>query len=277
MMNSVRIPGEETDKIVHFDDSRHVAVYCKGCWYKVPIHNGTRVLKPAELQPIYEEIINSNHIPAPGEEKLAIFTAGERTHWAKARKLYFSSGINKKSLHTIESAAFVIILDDEEVDYDPKDPTKITKWAESLLHGKGYDRWFDKSLNFIIYKNGRMGANVEHSYADGATTAHAMSVLLAVDIVKQGYDENGNTIGICECKMSPERLKWELEDNVQKEMQISLKVAQELIDDVEMSLLIWDEYGKGFIKKLKVSPDAFLQAALQLTYFRVSFVSDETI
>lgn len=36
-----------------------------------------------------------------------------------------------------------------------------------------------------------------------------------------------------------------------------------------MALLVWTEYGKGFIKKLKISPDAFIQATLQLTYFRV--------
>lgn len=36
-----------------------------------------------------------------------------------------------------------------------------------------------------------------------------------------------------------------------------------------MALLVWTDYGKGFIKKLKISPDAFLQMALQMTYHRV--------
>lgn len=46
-------------------------------------------------------------------------------------------------------------------------------------------------------------------------------------------------------------------------------MANDLIADVEMALLVWTDYGKGFIKKLKISPDAFLQMALQLTYHRV--------
>ena len=33
-----------------------------------------------------------------------------------------------------------------------------------MLHGKGYDRWFDKSLTIIIGSNGRAGLNVEHSW-----------------------------------------------------------------------------------------------------------------
>lgn len=50
-----------------------------------------------------------------------------------------------------------------------------------------------------------------------------------------------------------------------------MKVARELINDVEMALLVWTDYGKGFVKKLKISPDAFIQMTLQLTFFRVSF------
>lgn len=49
---------------------------------------------------------------------------------------------------------------------------------------------------------------------------------------------------------------------------MSLGVADELISDVEMALLVWTEYGKGFVKQLKISPDAFIQMALQLTYFQ---------
>lgn len=146
----------------------------------------------------------------------------------------------------------------------------LDHWAESLLHGKGYDRWFDKSFNFIVFKNGRMGINAEHSYADAAATAHCIEYIMLMDLIRQGYDKDGNTIGSKECVMAPERLKWQLDDDVQQHMEVSMKVAQDLINDVEMSLLVWTEFGKGFIKKLRISPDAFLQAALQLTYFRVS-------
>ena len=272
MFNSCRIPGEETDTLRHYDDVKHVAVYCKGCWFKVPVHNGKRLLEPAELQSIFEEILKGDLTPAPGEEKIAAFTAGERTHWAVARRKFFNSGVNKTSLHAIERAAFVVILDDEEVEYDPNDPSKLNYWAGSLLHGKGHDRWFDKSFNFVIYKNGRMGINAEHSYADAAVTAHSMEYILLNDLFRQGYDKDGNTVGIKDCILAPERLKWQLDDEVQKSINVSMKVAEDLINDVEMCVLVWTEFGKGFIKKLRISPDAFLQAALQLTYFRVSSV-----
>ena len=126
------------------------------------------------MQKAYQDILDSNPQPVAGERELAALTAGERTHWAEVRRDYFNKGVNKTSRRAIERAAFVVVLDEEEVFYDPEDPTKLDRWAENLLHGKGYDRWFDKSFNFIISKNGRIGINTEHSWGDAAVTAHFM-------------------------------------------------------------------------------------------------------
>lgn len=39
-------------------------------------------------------------------------------------------------------------------------------------------------------------------------------------------------------------------------------------DDLDLVILDHDEWGKGLIKKCRISPDAFIQIALQLAYFR---------
>ena len=41
-------------------------------------------------------------------------------------------------------------------------------------------------------------------------------------------------------------------------------------DDLQLRVLVHDKVGKGFIKKCKISPDGFIQAALQLAYYRDS-------
>ena len=58
-------------------------------------------------------------MPCKGEEQLAALTAGDRKPWAKARKQFFSTGVNKASLALIEGSSFVLVLDEEENNYDP--------------------------------------------------------------------------------------------------------------------------------------------------------------
>lgn len=46
-------------------------------------------------------------------------------------------------------------------------------------------------------------------------------------------------------------------------------LALAVLQDVDLRLYMHDLYGKGLMKKCKVSPDAFIQMALQLAYYRV--------
>lgn len=41
-----------------------------------------------------------------------------------------------------------------------------------------------------------------------------------------------------------------------------------LVRNLDMNVLKFHDYGKEFIKKQKMSPDAFIQVALQLAYYR---------
>lgn len=50
IFNTTRIPGIETDKIVHYMDSNHIIVIHKGRYYKVTIYHRGRLLKPKEIQ-----------------------------------------------------------------------------------------------------------------------------------------------------------------------------------------------------------------------------------
>jgi len=52
----------------------------------------------------------------------------------------------------------------------------------------------------------------------------------------------------------------------------SLSAAQQLISDVDLHLIMHDSYGKGFIKCCNISPDAYIQIALQLAYYRVMMI-----
>jgi hypothetical protein len=53
----------------------------------------------------------------------------------------------------------------------------------------------------------------------------------------------------------------------------SLEAAKQLIADVDLELLVHNQYGKGFMKVCRVSPDAYIQYALQLAYYRVRLLN----
>uniref|UniRef100_A0A8C1GRP3 Carnitine O-palmitoyltransferase 1, liver isoform-like n=1 Tax=Cyprinus carpio TaxID=7962 RepID=A0A8C1GRP3_CYPCA len=190
--------------------------------------------------------------------------------WAKARSQFFSRGKNKQSLDAVEKAAFFVTLDDSEQRYDPENPVQsLDSYGKSLLHGKCYDRWFDKSFNLIVFKNGTMGLNAEHSWADAPIVGHLWEHVLSSDPVRLGYTEDGHCKGNSHPNLpGPQRLQWDIPEECQAVISGSLKVAKALADDVDMHIIPFKDFGKGLIKKCKTSPDGFIQIALQLAHFR---------
>uniref|UniRef100_A0A023GNS8 carnitine O-palmitoyltransferase n=1 Tax=Amblyomma triste TaxID=251400 RepID=A0A023GNS8_AMBTT len=267
--NTTRVPGVETDRLVHYQDSQHVAVYHRGRFFKLPVYHKHRLLQPCDLQRQIQRILDHTGEPLPGEAHLGALTAGERTQWAHLRDAHFHKGLNRISLDTIEKAAFVLVLDEDEYRYDPKDQNELNRYARALLHGKGYDRWFDKSFNLIVGSNGRVGFNAEHSWADAPIMGHFWEFVLAQDFFILKYDESGNTRGHSSLELpAPIRLRWDLTEDLIEKIEESLLAAQALLEDVDLHLLTHTSYGKGFMKKCRCSPDAYLQMALQLAYYR---------
>uniref|UniRef100_A0A671RE95 carnitine O-palmitoyltransferase n=1 Tax=Sinocyclocheilus anshuiensis TaxID=1608454 RepID=A0A671RE95_9TELE len=270
MFNTSRVPGVETDVLQHMNESKHIAVYHKGRFFKVWLFYDGRLLLPREIEQQIERILADKSEPHPGEELLAALTAGDRDPWAKARSQFFSQGKNKQSLDSVEKAAFFVTLDDTEQRYDPENSVQsLDSYGKSLLHGKCYDRWFDKSFNLIVFKNGTMGLNAEHSWADAPIVGHLWEHVLSSDPVRLGYTEDGHCKGNPHPNLpGPQRLQWDIPEEGQAVINSSLKVAKALADDVDMHIIPFNDFGKGLIKKCKTSPDGFIQIALQLAHFR---------
>ncbi|KAK8405000.1 hypothetical protein O3P69_001522 [Scylla paramamosain] len=267
--NTTRVPGVQTDKIVHFSDSTHITVYHAGRFFKMPCYYKGRLLNPKELQMQFDRILADESVPEKGEATLGALTAGERTPWAEARTKFFSKGVNYSSLKDIEKSAFVVVLEEDEYDYSPDDPTQLDRFGRAMLHGKGYDRWYDKSFNVIVMKNGRIGFNAEHSWADAPIMGHMWEYIMGEDIFEFGYDDDGNCVGKVTCNPPvPSRMKWELNQECLQAIDTSFRVADALLNDVDLRLYMHTAYGKGFMKGCRLSPDAYTQMALQLAYYR---------
>ncbi|XP_030894267.1 carnitine O-palmitoyltransferase 1, liver isoform [Leptonychotes weddellii] len=193
-----------------------------------------------------------------------------RVPWAKCRQAYFGRGKNKQSLDAVEKAAFFVTLDETEQGYRKEDPdASMDSYAKSLLHGRCFDRWFDKSFTFIAFKNGKIGMNAEHSWADAPIVAHLWEYVLAMDSFHLGYAEDGHCKGDPNPNIPyPTRLQWDIPEECQEVIETSLNSANILANDVDFHSFPFHTFGKGLIKKCRTSPDAFVQLALQLAHYQ---------
>jgi len=273
--NSTRIPGKEEDVIVTVPESSYVVVFHKGCFFKVTVIFGGDLIQPIDIQMKLKQIIEYNGTqPNKGEDVLGYLTAADRGVWAETRIKHFATGINKESLDIIEKAAFFVSLDEEEDIYtkwmdDQETQQKLNDFGRSMIHGKGYDRWFDKSFCLVIKNNGQAGFNAEHTWADAPILAQMWEWIHVEEDDNYGYNENGDCVGKARFDWPlPRKLNWDLPKEVLTTIDEVKTKVHKSIDDMDLYIKIFTTFGKGDIKKMKVSPDAFIQMAFQLAYYK---------
>jgi carnitine O-palmitoyltransferase 1, liver isoform len=286
MFGTTRIPGKENDVIKHRGDSaKHIVVIRRGVFFKIEVIRWDgRVSKPCEIEEqfahvkqVADQMHNLGQIKELNGKYLASLTAASRTMWAEVREDNFSEGINKISLDEIETALFVVVLDKES-------PTTWRERGSLTMHGDGTNRWFDKSVSLIVYENGHAGLNAEHSWADAPVVAHMWEHCLCHEIERNGkfsYQKDGHasnrstkdnnddvipkTILLNKVKI----LTFHLNPSACKSTRTALAFAKNLINDLQLEIFGHVDYGKGLIKKNCLSPDAFIQMAYQLAYYKV--------
>ena len=62
---------------------------------------------------------------------------------------------------------------------------------------------------------------------------------------------------------------WMLLYQAVEQISVARELANNMKDDLDLHIFKHDMYGKGFIKTCKMSPDAYIQLALQLAHYKV--------
>jgi carnitine O-palmitoyltransferase 1, liver isoform len=286
MFGTTRVPGKSEDELQHKGErSRHVVVLRRGIYFKIEVIRWNGVVStPSELEHQFlyiKQIADSMHkhgeVAESSGMNLAAMTGTHRTAWAEAREEYFSEGVNKASLEEIERALFFVSLD----------TTRPTTWSDrgsQILHGSGSDRWFDKSLTLVVFENGFCGLNAEHSWADAPVVAHMWEHCLCHEVERDGhfsYASTGHTRGFLTSPTNLPKgqnkslgnvklLRFHLNGRAIAQTRAAMQVQQNLVADLQLEIFGHVDYGKGIIKQSKISPDAFIQMAFQLAYYRSS-------
>lgn len=277
---TTRIPKEDVDELVHFEptENEHIIVFCGGNIYILPVTNSKgKYLSTLDLEGQFEwiqaDVKHSGVIKDQPESSVPALTALPRKEWASIRKEYFSEGLNRQALEAIEEALFVVVLEDKSF-------TDLSERAKYLLHADGRSIWFDKSFCLMVFSDGKCGVNAEHSWADAPVLGHMLEYAVTYEFIYRTYNDKGKCSPIGGAHKSahlrthnlqkPARLYWDMTPKLTEIVENAVKFSQKNNDDTQHYVLVHDAFGKGFIKQMKVSPDAFIQLALQVAYYRDS-------
>jgi carnitine O-acetyltransferase len=258
MFNASRVPTKSADYPVKFShkEYKHILVIRKNQFFKVMHEVDGKQLNTYEFEKQFQCIYQK----AERKPAVGMLTSENRDNWAKAREILLSAHpSNAKALEMVESASFVVCLDDAA-------PVTLEERAHQYWHGDGANRWFDKPLQFIVNDNGTSGFMGEHSMMDGTPT-HRLNDYVNDVIFNNKLDFSESSVR----SNLPEPLvvTFYVTKEVQVEINRALKDFTDVISAHDLSVQAYQGYGKGLIKKFKCSPDAYVQMIIQLAYYKM--------
>ncbi|KAI8988616.1 acyltransferase ChoActase/COT/CPT [Mycotypha africana] len=267
MFNNCRIAKKPSDEAAIFDphQNTHIIAIRKNKFYFVDtVYNGKQ-LSTKELEQQFQRVIDQ----AGGLKGIpvGVLTSENRDVWTDVRQaLLKANPRNKQVIDKIETASFVVCLDDSSPKY--RDDLCRACW-----HGDGRNRYFDKPVQFIVFDNGKAGFIGEHSCMDGTATCRLNEYVcdgLNRNLIKHGSEQIRGNIP------HPEELSFVLNKDLEHAIQAAETHFDDLIARHEMTVLAYQSFGKNLIKKFRSSPDGFVQMAIQLAYYKCFGVSRPT-
>ncbi|KAI7950444.1 hypothetical protein MJO29_009118 [Puccinia striiformis f. sp. tritici] len=262
-----RVPHKPHDHLnIPKRTSRHAIILARGHIYSLDILAPDYSLLPAkQIEANLWSIVN--HVTLhPAAIPIGSLTGLDRDQWTDAREhlLSLDSTVNRDSLSAIEDGLFALCLDDST---RPAGLQGHIRTASTNYDG--YNRWFDKSFSFIVENNSRASVLGEHSPCDALIAAIITDFVLAEGVgpglcdptVKAASHESEN--------LGWKKLEWVTDQRISQFIQDSKSTVESISKDSDSDLLIFDKYGTDYIKRsVRHSPDAYIQMAIQLAWFR---------
>ncbi|KAI5966609.1 YAT1 [Candida theae] len=291
LFGASRIPTDDGCMMQTDANSNHIVVMSKSqfYWFDVLDSQNNIILSESELNVNFSSIIHDSLSTANtdvAKSSFGVLTTENRKLWANIRNnLIGTNKVNKEVLYIIDSALFIVCLDDIELE-------DLSELAQNMLGGlsildKGIqvgtctNRWFDK-LQIIITKNGKAGINFEHTGVDGHTVLRYVSDIYTDSILSFAQTINKNapalwknaTFNQTQSSFAnehlitiPRKLEWDLTPDLSLALRFGETRLSDLLHQNEIQHLEYRQYGSSQIKSMRFSPDAFVQMAFQATYY----------
>ncbi|KAF2349978.1 Acyltransferase ChoActase/COT/CPT [Trinorchestia longiramus] len=279
-----RVPGLTKDSLVfHSHDPqppRHIIVVHNNHFFKLEVYGKKhQLLSVDQLTAQLVDVMQRSTRPAV---PLGLLTTQHRNVWGQAhRTLLRADKGNASNVREIERALFLLCLDSV---VPPSSGNPLTDAALMCVHGGGSfgnsgNRWFDKTIQFIVGASGHVGLTYEHSPAEGPPIANLMDHI--VDYMSS--KDTQRSLPAAQLTR-PQRLQFTVPAELEAQVHQAATVLDRktldavckrsvyldsLVGDLEMTCFVFNAYGKSFIKSQSLSPDSFIQLAIQLAFYRI--------
>ncbi|KAE9421515.1 hypothetical protein Angca_004791, partial [Angiostrongylus cantonensis] len=204
--------------------------------------------------------------------------AGDRTTAALFWRGMQEVEVNNTSLAWAREALFVVCLDDEETECSPiktfcdrqAQEDHLALQGKHILtgggsRGHGLNRWYDSTIQLVVNSNGVNGLCIEHSSAEGIVIIKMAESALRYE----RENRKRRLISEPEWQISAKALTWHVAKEGLMLLEKQKATLDELTQDLDLDVLLFNEFGRNFIKKAGFSPDGFVQLALQLAHFKL--------
>jgi carnitine O-acetyltransferase len=263
LFNNCRVPAPNQDEFHLYNPtlpaSNTILVIRKNKFFIVAINDAAgKRLSSADLAAQFTRIIAE--AGTESDLNVGVLTSNDRDNWMAARNQLLADG-NEGSLEAIQQAAFTVCLDDSA-------PVSREEVSRKLWHGEQSaktNRWFDKTISIIAFRNGKAGCNVEHCMFDGSPTRHLMCTVL--EQLRAGKVDHGSAVAAADLA-APVPIKFIITATTARMIQKAGESLDQWTGIHDLKVLAFQGYGSDAIKKMKCSPDAFAQMAMQYAYYK---------
>nr|XP_020650511.1 carnitine O-acetyltransferase [Pogona vitticeps] len=269
ILSSCRIPGPKRDSVVNYARGKkpptHITVVHNFQFFELDVYasDGTPLTTDQifiQLEKIWNTSLQTN------KEPIGILTTNHRNSWAHAYNNLIKDKTNKESVRSIEKSIFTVCLDAPIPRVS--DDIYRSRVAAQMLHGGGSrwnsgNRWFDKTLQFIVAEDGSCGLVYEHAPAEGPP------IVALLDHVVE-YTKKPELVRTPMVPLPmPKKLRFNITPEIKDDIEKAKRNLNIMVQDLDISAIVFHHFGKNFPKSQKISPDAFIQIALQLAYYRM--------
>ncbi|XP_054712414.1 carnitine O-acetyltransferase-like isoform X2 [Uloborus diversus] len=270
IFSTCRIPGYPKDGLYYgnleAEKPKHIVVAHNNHYFAVDVYgNDGKPLNESQLLAQFKIVLEQSVYP---KCPIGALTTLHRDNWAKAyKRLRKYDSKNKFSLQKIQTAIFLLCLDKAVPDVGALN--RKTHVALQTIHGGGVkgnagNRWYDKTIQFIVGEDGVVGLTYEHSPAEGPPITSMMDHI--VDYIER---TKGNKWLPSSAINEPQKLRFRLSDETMEDIAEAERDLDNIVTDLEMSCFTYEAYGKDFVKSQRLSPDSFIQMAIQLAFYKI--------